>query len=144
RSRWMASSGVAAGYFFFFSSRRRHTRSKRDWSSDVCSSDLSCTRPGGNAKGPLRRNVGCLWCSLESFGPQKGSSERNIQLCQPGHDRRQSTKKYDPDHKVCAYVKEILKHPAVWDQRWLGKLQELDHGAIAGKVYRPEERSDPA
>src|SRR5699024_11862234 len=27
---------------FFFSSRRRHTRSKRDWSSDVCSSDLNC------------------------------------------------------------------------------------------------------
>src|SRR5699024_11689713 len=27
-------------YIFFFSSRRRHTRSKRDWSSDVCSSDL--------------------------------------------------------------------------------------------------------
>src|SRR5207249_9441072 len=25
---------------FFFSSRRRHTRSKHDWSSDVCSSDL--------------------------------------------------------------------------------------------------------
>src|SRR5437868_14343232 len=28
-------------FFFFFSSRRRHTRSKRDWSSDVCSSDLN-------------------------------------------------------------------------------------------------------
>src|SRR5699024_12004438 len=27
-------------FHFFFSSRRRHTRSKRDWSSDVCSSDL--------------------------------------------------------------------------------------------------------
>src|SRR5690606_40648920 len=26
---------------FFFSSRRRHTRFSRDWSSDVCSSDLS-------------------------------------------------------------------------------------------------------
>src|SRR5206468_7026063 len=26
---------------FFFSSRRRHTRSDRDWSSDVCSSDLA-------------------------------------------------------------------------------------------------------
>src|SRR5207249_5535621 len=26
--------------FIFLSSRRRHTRSKRDWSSDVCSSDL--------------------------------------------------------------------------------------------------------
>src|SRR5260221_5264805 len=28
-------------FFFFFSSRRRHTRSLCDWSSDVCSSDLS-------------------------------------------------------------------------------------------------------
>src|SRR5215203_6352910 len=27
-------------FFFFFSSRRRHTRYWRDWSSDVCSSDL--------------------------------------------------------------------------------------------------------
>src|SRR6266496_4490543 len=27
-------------FLFFFSSRRRHTRSLRDWSSDVCSSDL--------------------------------------------------------------------------------------------------------
>src|SRR5204863_5425781 len=29
---------------FFFSSRRRHTRSLRDWSSDVCSSDLTVAR----------------------------------------------------------------------------------------------------
>src|SRR5690606_39773233 len=33
-------------YFFFFSSRRRHTRFSRDWSSDVCSSDLRL-RPVG-------------------------------------------------------------------------------------------------
>src|SRR5205809_3448482 len=31
-------------FFFFFSSRRRHTRCSRDWSSDVCSSDLGCRR----------------------------------------------------------------------------------------------------
>src|SRR6266513_3716311 len=31
-------------FFFFFSSRRRHTRSKRDWSSDVCASDLPTPR----------------------------------------------------------------------------------------------------
>src|SRR5699024_11692323 len=31
---------AAFGSLCFFSSRRRHTRSKRDWSSDVCSSDL--------------------------------------------------------------------------------------------------------
>src|SRR5687768_17905656 len=42
--------------FFFFSSRRRHTRCSRDWSSDVCSSDLEpirkalkSTRPAGKA-----------------------------------------------------------------------------------------------
>src|SRR5438445_10814854 len=31
---------VCCLFFFFFSSRRRHTRYWRDWSSDVCSSDL--------------------------------------------------------------------------------------------------------
>src|SRR5438874_4807260 len=41
--------------FFFFSSRRRHTRSLRDWSSDVCSSDLVfdpfyTTKPVGKAR----------------------------------------------------------------------------------------------
>ena len=36
-------------YFFFFSSRRRHTRSKRDWSSDVCSSDLEL----GSVRAPM-------------------------------------------------------------------------------------------
>src|SRR5438067_8413072 len=37
----VCASGLADFFIlFFFSSRRRHTRSKRDWSSDVCSSDL--------------------------------------------------------------------------------------------------------
>src|SRR5438132_2678909 len=35
---------VLISLFFFFSSRRRHTRSLCDWSSDVCSSDLSRRR----------------------------------------------------------------------------------------------------
>src|SRR5205807_4046089 len=40
-------------FFFFFSSRRRHTRLQGDWSSDVCSSDLSESRRplGGMAAG---------------------------------------------------------------------------------------------
>src|SRR5690625_5341158 len=32
---------ILINVLFFFSSRRRHTRWQRDWSSDVCSSDLS-------------------------------------------------------------------------------------------------------
>src|SRR5690554_1237276 len=53
---------------FFFSSRRRHTRCGRDWSSDVCSSDLSGTL---NILGsvinkktklkPIRRKVGLVF-----------------------------------------------------------------------------------
>src|SRR6266511_4936027 len=38
-------------FFFFFSSRRRHTRFSRDWSSDVCSSDLE--RAFVEAQGPV-------------------------------------------------------------------------------------------
>src|SRR6266536_4173820 len=40
--------------FFFFSSRRRHTRSTRDWSSDVCSSDLSKVFDGRNLQYTFR------------------------------------------------------------------------------------------
>src|SRR2546429_4150920 len=44
----------ARSFVFFFSSRRRHTRCSRDWSSDVCSSDLALNAPLGNdLHGPL-------------------------------------------------------------------------------------------
>src|SRR2546422_9540372 len=36
----MTYAGLPSTVIFFFSSRRRHTRCSRDWSSDVCSSDL--------------------------------------------------------------------------------------------------------
>src|SRR5439155_9314522 len=57
--------------FFFFSSRRRHTRWPRDWSSDVCSSDLKWgldPRPrqqlAAHAPGPHPRR-GMPWRSEE-------------------------------------------------------------------------------
>src|SRR5690606_39621070 len=42
---------------FFFSSRRRHTRFSRDWSSDVCSSDLSLldALPGTLVMAPMAK-----------------------------------------------------------------------------------------
>src|SRR5690554_5709759 len=43
-----AAGGISAGpAAFCFSSRRRHTRCGRDWSSDVCSSDLAGDDSGG-------------------------------------------------------------------------------------------------
>src|SRR5207253_3549083 len=44
-------------FIFFFSSRRRHTRWPRDWSSDVCSSDLASSLDQG---GPLAKSAADL------------------------------------------------------------------------------------
>src|SRR2546422_10854020 len=59
--------------FFFFSSRRRHTRCSRDWSSDVCSSDLldalgrDAKRNGIEIRLP-DVNVSDVWCVVEGRG----------------------------------------------------------------------------
>src|SRR6266542_61978 len=42
---------------FFFSSRRRHTRCYRDWSSDVCSSDLKRRQGRRRGRSPMKRTV---------------------------------------------------------------------------------------
>src|SRR5690606_40202221 len=65
--------------FFFFSSRRRHTRFSRDWSSDVCSSDLfvageSLGSFGGQSAfrdvpEMLRSVDGAVWTGTPSFTP---------------------------------------------------------------------------
>src|SRR5699024_721631 len=62
----------------FFSSRRRHTRSKRDWSSDVCSSDLSSPRRRPTVEVTTETHTvifrtGCL--SAESDGADAGPGE---------------------------------------------------------------------
>src|SRR6266498_4360014 len=58
----MLGSVARCSCFFFFSSRRRHTRCGRDWSSDVCSSDLLERRLGRTAGwlpfGRTRREAG--------------------------------------------------------------------------------------
>src|SRR6185295_1891070 len=49
-------------FFFFFSSRRRHTRYWRDWSSDVCSSDLV-----DRASAPEHDDVARFYRELDGF-----------------------------------------------------------------------------
>src|SRR2546429_4815034 len=68
--------------FFFFSSRRRHTRCSRDWSSDVCSSDLfegAVCRPMKVGKEEV---IGCL-TAIETWlktDPKKLDSEWNARV----------------------------------------------------------------
>src|SRR3712207_7141810 len=68
---------LSYSFFFFFSSRRRHTRYWRDWSSDVCSSDLTgvlfAARGVGALLGPIvgrqviARNERYLWSVLGTW-----------------------------------------------------------------------------
>src|SRR2546430_6012188 len=62
--------------FFFFSSRRRHTRFDCDWSSDVCSSDLSLSFEGG-VWTPEQALVNAGTNVVQSFG-QDGAGELYI------------------------------------------------------------------
>src|SRR2546422_7676234 len=58
-------------FIFFFSSRRRHTRCSRDWSSDVCSSDLVCLEHFTGRPNPQTYGMGlaphllALWIAHE-------------------------------------------------------------------------------
>src|SRR2546429_8264106 len=73
--------------FFFFSSRRRHTRCSRDWSSDVCSSDLeSNTNRQPQERSPAPRSAPA-W-PLPRGGFCKATSRLRRQRC-----RARGTKK---------------------------------------------------
>src|SRR3989449_4450048 len=81
------SSGLVV--FFFFSSRRRHTRCSRDWSSDVCSSDLSHQPSRREAQGRRRhrsgraRRDGCR-------DPCRSRGSRQVRRREPGPRSRRA------------------------------------------------------
>src|SRR5207302_7697510 len=67
-------------FFFFFSSRRRHTRFSRDWSSDVCSSDLRRSARANQQFASARRLVLSRYCrnrSAKADGANR-SEERRV------------------------------------------------------------------
>src|SRR5207245_5840143 len=68
-------SYVLVGLFFFFSSRRRHTRCYRDWSSDVCSSDLTDER-GQPGRGTARPPSELPGHGKKTIGSERGTAVR--------------------------------------------------------------------
>src|SRR5690349_23927404 len=76
-------------FFFFFSSRRRHTRSLRDWSSDVCSSDLSHWLPASLASKlgcSTERQAGRCGCTLMmGIRPRRCGSDRKSTRLNSSH-----------------------------------------------------------
>src|SRR5207249_7075067 len=106
---------------YFFSSRRRHTRSKRDWSSDVCSSDLD-RRGGGDA--PARGEAGrpslpCGWfgssarrgpaaATTQAAGQHAASSGHRDGLRSTASGDRKSTR-LNSSHVSISYAVFCLK-----------------------------------
>src|SRR5205809_6597895 len=60
---------------FFFSSRRRHTRCSRDWSSDVCSSDLPLLKNEPAAVDPAKVDMTPSQDPIEGYTMNRGRSE---------------------------------------------------------------------
>src|SRR5690606_40167498 len=72
---WLFRSWIV---IFFFSSRRRHTRFSRDWSSDVCSSDLDAVRSVAVGRARGAGSVGSVRHPLHGppeFDPHSASGQ---------------------------------------------------------------------
>src|SRR5687768_8400523 len=83
--------------FFFFSSRRRHTRCSRDWSSDVCSSDLD------NINGPQFGSNGVFLTVIA--GTEDVTIEHNTVI----HTGNIISTDYDPNTRF-VYRNNISRH----------------------------------
>src|SRR5690349_24904719 len=106
---------------FFFSSRRRHTRSLRDWSSDVCSSDLIVAPPrdgeavvrGDLDIGQARRERGhvALAVLVAPPGDERRSEERRV--------GKECRSRWSPDHAKEKYGRgEVTRAlaPDLWPE----------------------------
>src|SRR6266480_2335184 len=102
-------------FFFFFSSRRRHTRLTCDWSSDVCSSDLSLIPsavPTYTVSPRVTMPLGATYCHS---GPSSLSCQL-VQVLPPSVDRPHplptvpyQIAPFGPNPKACTKSKEIVR-----------------------------------
>src|SRR6266536_3315340 len=88
-------------FVFLFSSRRRHTRSTRDWSSDVCSSDLVV--PGGRSPDGT---VGAA-VAPDSPAPEVTAATTSITVSR----RRPATRRCVPRNGPVTRVNNISRTP---------------------------------
>src|SRR2546429_5782184 len=95
--------------FFFFSSRRRHTRCSRDWSSDVCSSDLNSQRHRLQTfVHEQRRGKKCIHANGLPQWPREQAAVRVCKTQEAGHEDRKSTR-LNSSHGYISYAVFCLK-----------------------------------
>src|SRR6266513_4286097 len=99
-------------FYFFFSSRRRHTSSKRDWSSDVCSSDL--------VKPEMHQSVvelGTEICSDPRCARQRSEERRVGKECRSRGSPYHQKKKGESNDKTRARIEEIKQVLSQFDYK---------------------------
>src|SRR3712207_4201484 len=111
--------------FFFFSSRRRHTRYWRDWSSDVCSSDLATTAEEVQA----RQRVGD---DLRAATRERGDGEPQLQARGGGRNRGQDNVGITGGHAT--HEAEVVPHEEGFPAGCLGRASQADRHARIGVV----------
>src|SRR6266487_6164217 len=99
---------------FFFSSRRRHTRWTGDWSSDVCSSDLTVVWPKSIRSPENRQALPVDRPSVHQFRP----------LCR-SRSEEHTSELQSPVHLVCRLLLEKKKN-VVWHPRLVIIIEESE------------------
>src|SRR5690349_25052630 len=96
--------------FFFFSSRRRHTRSLRDWSSDVCSSDLVSTQPStaGLTTSPTSRaSSTATWMTQVSTPTARACTTPQYRRSEERRVGKECRSRWSPDHEKKKYKRVV-------------------------------------
>src|SRR5690606_37959186 len=129
---------------FFLSSRRRHTRFSRDWSSDVCSSDLRYLRPNGetvwvrSVARPVRGRDGTVdrlegividISGMRAMQRQLAASESKFRvLTQMSSDWIWET---DAQHRLSWLSDSVDAVLGQWKRRWIGRRRWEGDGLAA-------------
>src|SRR3712207_8871756 len=105
---WLCSyiTITLTNFYFFFSSRRRHTRYWRDWSSDVCSSDLGSW---GTASA-----TGSSWATSST----SATSSSSPPAARSGRRARSTAGRSSPGSTSTATRSEERRGGEEWRSRW--------------------------
>src|SRR5207302_2674341 len=136
-------------FFFFFSSRRRHTRFSRDWSSDVCSSDLDHSKANDELKEVAKKESIPIPDSLDakhrarvdSLSKLSGSAFDRAYIKDQLKDHQQDVKEFQNEASSGSMpaVKDFASKTLPTLQEHLSTVKDLDKGKKSTSADRSKQ-----